>query len=185
MRGWLLLALMVGTTLAAVLTESGASETSACARGYSPCLPIVGDLDCDQISDAKKPIRVTGADAYGLDRDRDGLGCEVLSGGGRQSPWGLILRKGRKEATNVRVGDTLTVVGWSPRVMKGKPYQLCVTRTNGVVCEDSNAYALNGTVPEKFGTWKVARGEGRRGVFKLSLKVQGRIRASDTVPLRY
>jgi hypothetical protein len=36
----------------------------------------VGDLDCDQIADSKKPIRVTGSDRYRLDADGDGIGCE-------------------------------------------------------------------------------------------------------------
>jgi hypothetical protein len=47
-----------------------------CEPGYSPCLPIVGDLNCDDISDSLKPIHVTGDDPYGLDGDSDGLGCE-------------------------------------------------------------------------------------------------------------
>jgi hypothetical protein len=52
------------------------ATSGACEPGYSPCLPVVRDLNCDQISDAKKPIRVTGADPYHLDGDGDGLGCE-------------------------------------------------------------------------------------------------------------
>jgi hypothetical protein len=48
----------------------------SCAPGYSPCLPITGDLDCGEISDSLKPISVTGTDPYGLDSDGDGLGCE-------------------------------------------------------------------------------------------------------------
>jgi hypothetical protein len=47
-----------------------------CAPGYSPCLPIVNDLDCDDIPDSQKPIVVTGSDPYNLDGDGDGLGCE-------------------------------------------------------------------------------------------------------------
>jgi uncharacterized protein DUF1524 len=47
-----------------------------CAPGYTPCLPIVADLDCGDISDSLKPIHVTGSDAYRLDADGDGLGCE-------------------------------------------------------------------------------------------------------------
>ena len=34
----------------------------SCASGYSPCLAITGDLDCGDISDALKPIHVTGSD---------------------------------------------------------------------------------------------------------------------------
>ena len=44
-----------------------------CMSGYSPCLPIVGDLDCGEIG---HPVRVTGNDPYGLDRDGDGTGCD-------------------------------------------------------------------------------------------------------------
>jgi hypothetical protein len=47
-----------------------------CEPGYSPCLPVVDDLDCDQIADYLKPIHVTGSDPYRLDADGDGLGCE-------------------------------------------------------------------------------------------------------------
>jgi len=44
-----------------------------CAPGYDPCLPTVSDLDC---SDVDGPVHVTGSDAYGLDREGDGVGCE-------------------------------------------------------------------------------------------------------------
>ncbi len=47
-----------------------------CEPGYSPCLPIVSDLDCDDINDSLKPIHVTGIDPYRLDGDADGYGCE-------------------------------------------------------------------------------------------------------------
>lgn len=143
------------------------------------------DLGCGQISNAKRPVRVTGDDPYGLDANRDGLGCEVAGeGGGKQSPWGLILRKPpRKEATSAKVGDTLTVFGWSPESRKGEGFQLCVSRLDGVACRDSNRYVLIGTV-QRFAVWKVARGERRYGVFKLWLRVKGGIRASDTVPMR-
>lgn len=53
------------------------SGGSTCAAGYSPCLPIVGDLDCGEISDSLKPIRVTGSDPYRLDADGDGYGCDA------------------------------------------------------------------------------------------------------------
>ena len=139
------LAVGVGHALA---VDSSSAATNACATGYRPCLPIRNDLDCSQIDDALKPVRVTGADQYGLDRDRDGLGCEVSGeGGGSRSPWGLILRRPpRKEATSAKVGDTLTVVGWSPRRFRGEDFQLCVTRTSGSACVDSNRYVLKGTV---------------------------------------
>jgi endonuclease YncB( thermonuclease family) len=54
---------------------SGGGASGSCEAGYSPCLPIVGDLDCADIPDSKKPIRVTGSDPYRLDGNGDGLGC--------------------------------------------------------------------------------------------------------------
>lgn len=44
-----------------------------CASGYSPCLPVVADLNCP---DVNGPVRVTGSDPYGLDADGDGIGCD-------------------------------------------------------------------------------------------------------------
>lgn len=44
-----------------------------CMAGYSPCLPVVADLDC---ADINGPVIVTGSDPYRLDRDKDGIGCE-------------------------------------------------------------------------------------------------------------
>jgi hypothetical protein len=53
------------------------SADGSCEPGYSPCLPRVADLDCDQIDDSKKPIHVFGADPYRLDANGDGLGCNT------------------------------------------------------------------------------------------------------------
>jgi micrococcal nuclease len=48
-----------------------------CHASYTPCLPIVGDLDCPDVRDmGKAPVTVKGPDEYRLDRDQDGLGCE-------------------------------------------------------------------------------------------------------------
>ncbi len=62
-------------------TTTGTSGSGAagkkCQAGYSPCLPIVGDLNCGEIPDSLKPIRVTGRDPYRLDGDRNGYGCEA------------------------------------------------------------------------------------------------------------
>lgn len=44
-----------------------------CMAGYSPCLPIVADLNCPDIG---HPVTVTGSDPYRLDRDKDGVGCD-------------------------------------------------------------------------------------------------------------
>jgi len=57
-------------------TLTGGGGGSGCEPGYSPCLPIVSDLNCSDIPDSKKPIHVTGSDPYNLDSDGDGLGCE-------------------------------------------------------------------------------------------------------------
>jgi hypothetical protein len=54
----------------------GNKNGAGCQAGYSPCLPRVADLNCDDIPESKKPITVTGSDPYGLDGDGDGLACE-------------------------------------------------------------------------------------------------------------
>jgi hypothetical protein len=54
----------------------GGGSGRGCEPGYSPCLPVAGDLDCADIPAARKPIRVTGSDPYRLDGDGDGLACE-------------------------------------------------------------------------------------------------------------
>ncbi|HET8604663.1 MAG TPA: hypothetical protein VFM09_12095 [Marmoricola sp.] len=48
----------------------------SCEPGYTPCLPVTADLDCADIPDSKKPVRVSGSDPYRLDADGDGWGCE-------------------------------------------------------------------------------------------------------------
>ena len=50
-----------------------AAPAKDCMAGYSPCLPIVGDLNCPDIG---HPVTVTGSDPYRLDRDGDGIGCD-------------------------------------------------------------------------------------------------------------
>lgn len=45
-----------------------------CEPGYDPCVPSYPpDLDCP---DLDGPYSVSGSDPHGLDRDRDGRGCE-------------------------------------------------------------------------------------------------------------
>ncbi|WP_167880498.1 thermonuclease family protein [Nocardioides guangzhouensis] len=51
----------------------GGGGGNNCMTGYSPCLPIAGDLDC---ADINGPVRVTGDDPYRLDADGDGIGCD-------------------------------------------------------------------------------------------------------------
>lgn len=57
--------------------SEGEGATGAnCEPGYSPCLPRVSDLNCDEIPATKKPIQVTGSDPYRLDADHNGVGCQ-------------------------------------------------------------------------------------------------------------
>jgi endonuclease YncB( thermonuclease family) len=55
--------------------SGGGASSGGCEPGYSPCLPVVGDLDCADIPASKKPVHVTGSDPYNLDGNGDGLGC--------------------------------------------------------------------------------------------------------------
>lgn len=49
-------------------------QAKNCAPGYSPCIPpYPPDLDCPDIG---HPVRVSGPDPHGLDRDGDGVACE-------------------------------------------------------------------------------------------------------------
>jgi hypothetical protein len=51
--------------------------SQGCHPSYSPCLPVVGDLDCADVRAlGVAPVRVLGSDPYRLDADNDGLGCE-------------------------------------------------------------------------------------------------------------
>jgi endonuclease YncB( thermonuclease family) len=50
---------------------------STCHPSYTPCLPVVGDLDCADVRAlGVAPVRVLGSDPYRLDGDDDGVGCE-------------------------------------------------------------------------------------------------------------
>jgi hypothetical protein len=60
---------------------SGGSSRN-CTSGYSPCLPPASDYDCSGGGGngpryANGPVQVYGSDPYGLDRDNDGIGCEL------------------------------------------------------------------------------------------------------------
>ena len=54
----------------------------ACDPNYAgACVPIASDVDCAGGSGngpayVRGPVRVVGRDIYGLDRDKDGIGCE-------------------------------------------------------------------------------------------------------------
>jgi micrococcal nuclease len=53
------------------------TQSGSCHPSYSPCLPVVGDLDCADVRRlGAAPVRVLGTDPYRLDGDGDGLGCE-------------------------------------------------------------------------------------------------------------
>jgi hypothetical protein len=174
---------LVATAVAAA-GEAKTAASAACAKGYSPCLPVVADLDCDQIPDSKKPVRVTGSDPYGLDRDNDGAGCESSSeGGGAASPWGLVLRKGRKEAVSASTGDMLTVVGWSPTRARGTPFELCGGVGGAQKCVRHARPGLRGTF-QTFGRWTVQRFNVVGGSLRITLRVKARVKASDTVPVQ-
>lgn len=62
--------------------DGGESTTTAapsptCHPSYTPCLPLVDDLDCpDVVALGLAPVTVVGEDVYGLDADGDGVGCE-------------------------------------------------------------------------------------------------------------
>jgi micrococcal nuclease len=61
-------------TAAPVVTPAPVAN---CHPSYSPCLPIVADLDCPDVRAlAAAPVTVTGPDDYRLDGDHDGIGCE-------------------------------------------------------------------------------------------------------------
>lgn len=52
-----------------------------CDPNYTGCVPIASDVDCAGGSGngpayVAGPVRVIGIDIYGLDRDKDGIGCE-------------------------------------------------------------------------------------------------------------
>ncbi len=53
--------------------QQAPAPATNCASGYSPCLPVVSDLNCDDIAFT---VQVTGGDQYGLDADGDGYGCD-------------------------------------------------------------------------------------------------------------
>lgn len=60
--------------------QEAAAAPSDCHASYTPCLPIVSDVDCEGGS-GNGPVytgrvQVIGPDEYGLDRDGDGIGCE-------------------------------------------------------------------------------------------------------------
>jgi micrococcal nuclease len=57
------------------LVDGGESD---CHPSYTPCLPVVSDLDCADVrAMGAAPVAVKGPDEYRLDgSDNDGIGCE-------------------------------------------------------------------------------------------------------------
>ena len=58
-----------------------AAPASKCHPNYSGCVPVASDVDCaggtgNGPAYVQGPVRVLGADVYGLDADDDGVGCE-------------------------------------------------------------------------------------------------------------
>ena len=56
-------------------------KSSGCDSNYDGCVPIASDVDCGGGSGngpayVSGPVQVTGTDKYGLDNDKDGIGCE-------------------------------------------------------------------------------------------------------------
>jgi endonuclease YncB( thermonuclease family) len=60
-------------TCAAPAASPAPTQGGGCHPGYTPCLPLVADLDC---GDVTGPVHVTGDDPYRLDADGDGTGCD-------------------------------------------------------------------------------------------------------------
>ena len=62
-------------------SEAPPESGGDCDPNYSGCVPIASDVDCTGGSGngpkyVSGPVRVTGSDVYGLDRDGNGIGCE-------------------------------------------------------------------------------------------------------------
>jgi micrococcal nuclease len=65
------------STIRPVLPSPAPKPSDGCHASYTPCLPVVGDLDCADVRAlGVAPVRVVGSDPYRLDGDDDGLGCE-------------------------------------------------------------------------------------------------------------
>ena len=58
------------------------AQTSDCDPNYTgECVPVASDVDCaggkgNGPAYVTGPVYVVGTDIYGLDRDKDGVGCE-------------------------------------------------------------------------------------------------------------
>lgn len=76
----LVLSGLLGISVFAASSER--AEAAECDPNYAgACVPIASDVDCAQGTGngpayVVGPVRVVGRDIYGLDRDKDGIGCE-------------------------------------------------------------------------------------------------------------
>lgn len=76
------LLILVSATQAFAQEQDTVQTAQACDPNYEGvCVPIASDVDCAGGSGngpayVRGPVRVVGQDIYGLDRDRDGIGCE-------------------------------------------------------------------------------------------------------------
>jgi hypothetical protein len=75
--------LLLGFTLACTsLPLLAQTSDEDCDPNYSgQCVPVASDVDCaggkgNGPAYIGGPVYVVGSDVYGLDRDRDGVGCE-------------------------------------------------------------------------------------------------------------
>ncbi|MFV2052228.1 hypothetical protein [Aliiroseovarius sp. YM-037] len=69
-----------------LITIFAISPSASFAQGCDPnytgaCVPIASDVDCANGSGngpayVVGPVYVVGTDIYGLDRDKDGIGCD-------------------------------------------------------------------------------------------------------------
>jgi hypothetical protein len=70
------------TQVTAVGTKVAQEPAGDCDPNYSGgCVPVASDVDCAGGSGngpayVEGPVTVVGTDVYGLDRDKDGVGCE-------------------------------------------------------------------------------------------------------------
>jgi hypothetical protein len=62
-----------GSAETAVVAVAPLSVDANCHASYKPCLPRVRDLDCPEIGHR---VTVVDTDAYRLDADHDGTGCD-------------------------------------------------------------------------------------------------------------
>ena len=71
--------------------ENQAQAPGECHASYDPCVPIATDVDCasgdgDGPVFIDYPVQVLGEDAYDLDREGTGIGCENETGSGPPKP---------------------------------------------------------------------------------------------------